>query len=115
MSKKIVSSFIEDIWIKHNLDNIDKYIAKDYVAFGMRSKITVNGVSGVKTNIANVLSKHPDCVAEIDDMFASGDKVATRLKFRPDPDSDLTMREIIIHEIKDDKITKAWSIGSDWN
>lgn len=115
MSKKIISSFIKDIWVNRNLDKIKKYIAKDYVAYGIRNKITVNGILGVKQNVKKLLEKYPDVVVIVEDMIDDENKVASRLTFKPSKDSKISMREIIIHEIKDDKIHRAWSIGSDWN
>ncbi|MBU1075449.1 ester cyclase [Patescibacteria group bacterium] len=94
---------------------IKKYIAKDYVAYGMRNKITVNGILGVEQNIKKLLEKYPDFVVIVEDMIDNGNKVVSRLIFKPSEDSDISMREIILHEIKDDKIHRAWSIGSDWN
>ena len=81
----IISSFIQDIWVDKNLDNIERYIAPDYVAYALKGKTTVNGVAGVRNNIENTLKKYPDFILEIDDMFGDESKIVTRLKFKPLP------------------------------
>jgi predicted ester cyclase len=111
----IISSFIQDVWINKNLDKVKDYIAPDYVAHAMKGKTTISGVEGVKRNLENILEKYPDFVIEIDDIFGDENKIATRLKFKPNINSDISMREIIIHEVRNGKIYQAWSIGSDWD
>ncbi len=111
----LVRSFIQNVWIERDLDEIPNYIAPDYQATGLRTKVLISGVDGVRINVQKVYSDYPALSIEIDDMFADGDKVATRLTFHPSPDSSISMREIIIHEVQDGLICQAWSIGSEWN
>ena len=105
------------------MDDISKYIAHNYEAVGLATTVYVRGIEGVRKNVEDTRSGFPDLFIEIDDMIAEGDKVASRLTLRGTPVHQqattwergaLTNPELIVHQLKDGKIIKAWSIGSTW-
>jgi predicted ester cyclase len=122
-NKNTVRNFIERVWNRGFVDEISKYIAPKYEAIGLASNVYVRGVEGVRKNVDDTRSGFPDLLIEIDDMIAEGDRVASRLTLRGTPVHQqattwergaLTNPELIIHQLKDGKIIKAWSTASTW-
>src|SRR5262245_9269816 len=65
----------EEVWSKGNLDVIDELVhpdAIDHDPFGDRD------VEGIKEAVQGYRTAFPDLTVEVDDVFASGDKVVIR-------------------------------------
>lgn len=122
-NKVIVRTFIDRVWNRGLVDEIADFIAPEYEATGLATTVIVRGIDGVRENVMGTRDVYRDLIIEIDDMIAEGDKVASRIKLRGTPVHQqatswergaLTMHELIIHQLKNGKIIKAWSIGSTW-
>ena len=67
----------EEALIKKNLEVIDELFAPSY-SFKSPLAGDINGAAGFKEALAAMFSAFPDTKYTIDDIFAEGDKVATR-------------------------------------
>ena len=122
-NKEVVKNFIDRVWSRGLVDEIPDFIAPEYEAIGLATDVRVKGIEGVRENVLTTRSGYPDLRIEIDDMIAEKDRVASRLRLRGTPVHQqattwargaLTNRELIFHQLKDGKITRAWSIASTW-
>lgn len=122
-NKEIVRDFIDRIWNRGLVDEIPNFITPDYEAIGLRTTVFARGIDGVRNNVLGTRDAYRDLIIEIDDMIAEGDKVASRIRLRGTPVHQqattwdrgaLTLDELIFHQLKEGKIIRAWSIGSDW-
>jgi len=64
-----------DLWNKGNLDIVDKIYSNDFAG----SMAGYSGKDEVKMSVAATLKAYPDIQFTIDDIFASGDLVVTRI------------------------------------
>ncbi len=76
-NKAIVKGFFEELFNKHSLDSIDKFLSADYVEH-MAPPGTPPGVGIFKQLFGMYLNAFPDLHTAFDDVIAEGDKVVVR-------------------------------------
>jgi predicted ester cyclase len=77
--KSLVRAYLQDVWVRHDLGAIDRYLAADYV---QHSKHAAPGREGVKTFFAALWGAFSEQSFSIDDVIAEGDKVVWRWTMR---------------------------------
>jgi predicted ester cyclase len=80
-NKAIAREYIEEVWIKGNLNLVDKYIAPTFVGrtFGMP---VAEGREGFKQMLTGVSNAFANPQYTIEDLIAEGNKVVVRWTFR---------------------------------
>ena len=78
-NKALVRSYFEDVYVKRDLDAIDRYLAHDYV---QHSKHAAPGREGVKTFFRGLWEAFSEAGHTIEDVIAEGDKVVWRWTMR---------------------------------
>lgn len=114
-NKKIVRRYIEDIINTGNVEDIQKYIAADYVEIheGIRHEV---GIPGAIEHVLGVRTTYPDLTVTVDDQFGEGDRVATCITARgthlgswlgmKPTGKKLTFTGVNINRLKDGKIVE---------
>jgi steroid delta-isomerase-like uncharacterized protein len=102
-----------------NFAIIDELFAADFVYHGPFG-IDTKGLEGFKEAGAGLLSAFPDFHMTVEDMFAEGNKVATRLTLRCTHTGDfagihptgkqLTVAAVLISQFADGKEVEAWDV-----
>jgi steroid delta-isomerase-like uncharacterized protein len=78
-NKSLVRAYLEDVWKKHDLDAVDRYLAADYV---QHSKHAAPGREGVKVFFQALWGAFTEQSFSIDDVIAEGDKAVWRWTMR---------------------------------
>jgi predicted ester cyclase len=78
-NKALVGAYLDDVWGKHDLDAIDRYITDDYV---QHSRHAAPGRDGVKSFFRGLWVAFSEQTYSIDDVIAEGDKVMWRWTVR---------------------------------
>jgi predicted ester cyclase len=115
-NKTLVRDFLEKVWNKGQFALVPGFIDPAYRAYALRTGHLVKGIEGVLANVQGVHRAFPGFRISVQDMFGEGDRVVTRLTMHATGETgDITMREIIIHRLENNKIIEAWSIGTNWD
>lgn len=78
-NKALVTAYLEDVWKKHDLDALDRYLAADYV---QHSKHAAAGREGVKQFFRALWAAFTEQRFSIDDIIAEGDRAVWRWTMR---------------------------------
>ena len=78
-NKDLVTAYLKHVWIDHELDAIDRYMAADYV---QHSKHAAAGRDGLKAFFTGLWAAFTEQTFSIDDVIAEGDKVVWRWTMR---------------------------------
>jgi predicted ester cyclase len=80
-NKKLIRRYIDEVINTGNIDNIDNFIAPDYVEVyeGKRYHI---GIKGAKEHILGVRKTYPDLKLTVENQIAEGEWVATSITAR---------------------------------
>ncbi len=76
-NKVIVRRFWEEVFNRRNLALIDELYATDWVYHGPAGQ-EVHGPEGLKQYLTLYFNAFPDLHAKVEDIFAEGDRVASR-------------------------------------
>lgn len=116
---RIVRRAFEEVFDKRNPDAVDELFAADYV-FHSPGNPDLNRAE-VKQEFAAYLAAFPDLQMTIEDLFAAGDRVASRYTARgtqqgeymgvPATGKEVTSTSIIIHRLAGGKMVEDW----EWN
>src|SRR5262252_10678990 len=77
-NKKLVRSFIEEVWNKRQPANVDRFIASDYIEHNPNLP---PGRDGRKGFVAAVQAGFSDYRGEIAEILAEGDRVVVRIQW----------------------------------
>jgi steroid delta-isomerase-like uncharacterized protein len=80
-NKAIVRRYLEEAWIKGNLNILDELMAPNYARY-LPGQATPLDREGQKRRIAAFRAAMPDLEFLIEDLFAEGDRVGFRVKIR---------------------------------
>jgi predicted ester cyclase len=118
VNKAIVRRYFQEILDGGNLDLVDEIFDPQYVLHDPSSPQEVRGLEGTKRYVGMFRSAFPDIAHNIEDQFAEGDKVVTRLRAHATHTGDLmgitptgkgvTIEGISIWRIADGKIEECW-------
>ena len=115
-NKEIIRSLYENILNNRETELLKEVVSPDYI--GMDG---VKGVAGFSNTVSSVIAGFPDIKWTIEDIVCEGDKVVVRwhwngtntAPFRGIHASNkkVTDNAIVIYQLKDGKITRAWLQG----
>ena len=117
-NKAIVRRFWEEIINGRNLDLMDELFAVNYIEHGPGNQEW--NTEGLKQRLNMYFSTFPDVHATIDDLFAEGDRCATRWTVRgthkgemmgiPPTGKQVIITGISIDYIVDGKLAEVWTL-----
>ncbi|MHA1909611.1 MAG: ester cyclase [Candidatus Thorarchaeota archaeon] len=116
-NKEIVLEFIEEVWNKGNVSQVEKYIAPEYEARGLRTDCFFAGPEASRQNALTTRSGVSDFQITFEQIISEGDTVAAiiQLSGRSKDSGKLkVLDEMIFFKVVDGMIRRAWSIGSEW-
>jgi steroid delta-isomerase-like uncharacterized protein len=115
-NKVVVRRFIDEIFVKGNVDAVDKLVTADFVPHSWPS--VGPGAEALKQAIKRVSAGLSDVSMKIDDMIKEDDKVAVRLTAHarhqgdfmglPATGRDYTISETHIFHLRDGKVAEHW-------
>ena len=111
--KKIVESYIREIWNNGKIEAIDDFLSPAFVAHGLVSGNDIVGIPQLIDIYHDYKRDYPNLKVKVLDMLSESDKVAGVIEListHPDRDTQAA-REMIIHRIQDCRIVESWSIG----
>ena len=117
-NKALVRKFFEEAWGKGNLAAVDEFMAADYVMHPIPSSLPP-GPEGTKQAITTYRTAFPDLQATVDDIFAEGDRVSFRWRFRgthlgewlgiPPTGNHMAATGISVYRIAGGKVVENWT------
>lgn len=118
-NKVILRRYWEEVFNGRNLDLIDELIAKNWVYHGPAGQ-EVHGPEGLKQYLTIYFSAFPDIHAKVEDVFAEGDRVASRSTCRGTHKGELmgiaptgkqvTLTVIAISRLMNGNIVEDWGL-----
>lgn len=116
----VMRRLLEEVWTAGNLALLPELLHEDFVGHATPHEMTLQGVKHYEQQVALFKGMFPDIRIEVEDQFASGDKVATRWSAsmhedtetaRRDPDSGepITLNGVSICRMQDGKIIEDWA------
>lgn len=120
--KQVVSRFVEELWNERCLEVADEIFDKDCVTHQLRSGAPVEAVPrgpySIKEHIAAWIASFPDLRFSIEQMFSTGDHVATQLLMEgthrgvwlgiPPSGKKIQIRMFTVHRVLRRKIVEDW-------
>ena len=114
----VVRREYDEAWNQKNLDVIDEIYAPDYVGYDPRQ--VVEGSEAFKQMLQSMFLGLPDVQMTIDDIFASGDRVAVRwsttathtgdLMGIPPSGKDAGVMGLMIYRLENGMIVEHWCV-----
>ena len=115
-NKDVVRRFIEEVFVKCNVDAADELAASDFTPHSWPG--VDPGIENLKQGQQRVSSGLADVSMKIDDMIAEGDKVAVRLTAHARQDGEFmglppsgreyTISETHVFRVADGKVAEHW-------
>ncbi len=116
-NKAIVLRYLDEAWIKRNLNILDELMAPNYARY-LPGQDTPLDREGQKRRIAGFHTAMPDLVFTVEDLFAEGDRVVFRVMIRGTQQGplmgiaptgkQLTVTAIDIARLENGKIVDHW-------
>jgi steroid delta-isomerase-like uncharacterized protein len=118
-NKALVRRSFEEVFNQGNLDAVEEIFASDYVLHDPTSPEEIRGIEGMRGYVSMYRTAFPDLQQSIEDQFAEGEKVATRLIGRGTHQGELLgiaptgnrveAPGIVINRISGGKIAESWA------
>ncbi|MRD39408.1 pyruvate kinase [Bacillus thuringiensis] len=105
-NKKMVVDFYNEVFNKHNIDIIPKYVSEDYK---QHNPFVADGRKAFMGFFKEDFVKNPNSSAEIKRVVAEGDTVALHVHSRTNS-QDKGVAIVDIFRIKDGKIAEHWDV-----
>ena len=105
-NKKMVVDFYNEVFNKHNIDIIPKYVSADYK---QHNPFVADGRKAFMDFFKEDFVKNPNSSAEIKRVVAEGDTVALHVHSRTNS-QDKGVAIVDIFRIKDGKIVEHWDV-----
>ncbi|MBU5220265.1 ester cyclase [Bacillus albus] len=105
-NKKMVVDFYNEVFNKHNIDIIPKYVSEDYK---QHNPFVADGRKAFMDFFKEDFVKNPNSSAEIKRVVAEGDTVALHIHSRTNS-QDKGVAIVDIFRIKDGKIVEHWDV-----
>jgi steroid delta-isomerase-like uncharacterized protein len=117
-NKTIARNYIEQVWNAHQVDHLEKFVAKDVVHHDAPG---VTDYDSVKQFVAMTLAAVPDLKITIDDEIAEGDRVVQHqscsgtqkgeLLGMPATGKHFVFPGVFIFRVSNGKIAEMWGVG----
>ncbi len=117
-NKAIARNFYKDLWFTNNTGNYDKYVAEEYVVYGIGDRKGVTEPAIEQKNIADFFWNNGKLSGEIQYQVAEGDLVATKWISYFEPKTlvgsvidfgDRPMHIVNVLRIQNGKIVEFWN------
>jgi steroid delta-isomerase-like uncharacterized protein len=118
-NKALVRRSFEEVFNQGNLDAVEEIFASDYVLHDPTTPEEIRGIEGMRQYVSIYRTAFPDLQQSIEDQFAEGEKVATRLIGRgthqgellgiPPTGNRVEAPGIVINRISGGKIAESWA------
>ncbi|PEQ42817.1 pyruvate kinase [Bacillus cereus] len=105
-NKKMVVDFYNEVFNKHNIDIIPKYVSEDYK---QHNPFVADGRKAFMDFFKEDFVKNPNSSAEMKRVVAEGDTVALHVHSRTNS-QDKGVAIVDIFRIKDGKIVEHWDV-----
>jgi len=105
-NKKMVVDFYNEVFNKHNIDIIPKYVSEDYKQY---NPFVADGRKAFMDFFKEDFVKNPNSSAEIKRVVAEGDTVALHVHSRANS-KDKGVAIVDIFRIKNGKIVEHWDV-----
>ncbi|MBJ7931872.1 pyruvate kinase [Bacillus toyonensis] len=105
-NKKMVVDFYNEVFNKHNIDIIPKYVSEDYK---QHNPFVADGRKAFMDFFKEDFVKNPNSSAEIKRVVAEGDTVALHVHSRTNS-QDKGVAIVDLFRIKDGKIVEHWDV-----
>ncbi|PEQ52999.1 pyruvate kinase [Bacillus cereus] len=105
-NKKMVVDFYNEVFNKHNIDIIPKYVSEDYK---QHNPFVADGRKAFMDFFKEDFVKNPNSSAEVKRVVAEGDTVALHVHSRTNS-QDKGVAIVDIFRIKDGKIVEHWDV-----
>ncbi|MCU5471431.1 nuclear transport factor 2 family protein [Bacillus paranthracis] len=105
-NKKMVVDFYNEVFNKHNIDIIPKYVSEDYK---QHNPFVADGRKAFMDFFKEDFVKNPNSSAEIKRVVAEGDTVALHVHSRTNS-QDMGVAIVDIFRIKDGNIVEHWNV-----
>ncbi|MDP7989400.1 ester cyclase [Bacillus sp. MHSD_36] len=105
-NKKMVVDFYNEVFNKHNIDIIPKYVSEDYK---QHNPFVADGRKAFMDFFKEDFVKNPNSSAEIKRVVSEGDTVALHVHSRTNS-QDKGVAIVDIFRIKDGKIVEHWDV-----
>ncbi len=105
-NKKMVVDFYNEVFNKHNIDIIPKYVSEDYK---QHNPFVADGRKTFMDFFKEDFVKNPNSSAEIKRVVAEGDTVALHVHSRTNS-QDMGVAIVDIFRIKDGNIVEHWDV-----
>lgn len=115
-NENLVRNFIDVIWNKHQLNQINEFCSKDAVIISPHGEIT--GLEKIKKYVNAILVGFPDIAYTILDIFSAENKVIVRWEGKgthkgifsgnAPTNKKMTYEGINVYEIENNKIKETW-------
>jgi len=115
---EIVSSFWKKVWNKKEFAALEDLISLDYSVTSLSNpdKVII-GREAIKQNVLNAWKQYSKFKLKLQKIYCDGNSVVSVIKLSGIDNSNnrhMIMNEIVIHTIKESRITHALSISSHW-
>jgi len=110
-SKELVTSYMEEVWVNRNVNNLSKYISTEKLI--QHNPHLENGIEALEGFLPHLFNNLiPEGTWEVARVIAEGELVVVHSKAKPTPDS-LGMAVVDIFRVTDGKIVEHWDVSMD--
>lgn len=102
----LVLEMYREVLIAMDADQVDRYMAPDYV---QHSALAEPGVAGLKAFLRQVRAQTPDAIQQIHRAFVDGDHVVVHCHVRPVP-SEPGLAVVDIFRVADGRVAEHWDV-----
>lgn len=89
-NKERLREYVEECWIKGNLDAIEEYVAEGYVEHNLSGhNPDIEGIEAHRENVRQFITAFPDLELEFERVVADGNKTAQLFTCRGTHEGDL--------------------------
>lgn len=116
--RELLERHTAEVWNEGELENVDRYIAQDYVEHDPSVKETVDGPAAYRRNVELFRSAFPDLSVTILDTVVEGDKIAMRQRWEGTHEGEFLGVEptgnhvegasYVFCRIEDEQIAETW-------
>lgn len=106
-SKQMVTSYMEEVWVKQNIDKVDEFIADDLIQHNPNLPNGKEALKGFLPTLFNDLM--PNLEWTVARVIAEGDLVAVH-SLAKNPAMPNGMAVVDIFKVEGDKIVEHWDV-----